>query len=82
MGMQQEGWKGGRFGDCSELVIGALIQVHRALGPGLLESAYEVCIAHELSQVGLTFERQVSVPVEYRGVKLDCGYRLDFVIEK
>ena len=79
--MQQEGWKIGRFGDCSELVIGACIRVHKELGPGLLESAYEACLAYELTQLGLTFQRQVNVPVVYRGVALECGYRLDFVVE-
>jgi GxxExxY protein len=55
--------------------------VHRALGPGLLESAYEECLGHELHLRGISFERQVPLPVEYRGVKLDCGYRLDLVVE-
>jgi GxxExxY protein len=79
--MQQGGWKGGRFGDCSELVIGACMRVHSELGPGLLESAYEACVAHELVELGLHFQRQVSVPVMYRNVALECGYRIDFVVE-
>jgi GxxExxY protein len=79
--MEQEGWKGGRFGDCSELVIGACMRVHSELGPGLLESAYETCLAYELNDLGLNFRRQVSVPAVYRNVKLECGYRIDFVVE-
>jgi len=65
----------------SEQVIGACIEVHRALGPGLLESAYEECLCHELSLRSISFERQVSLPIIYKGVKLDCGYRLDVIIE-
>jgi GxxExxY protein len=80
--MQQEGGKAGRFGDCSEKVIGACIEVHRAIGPGLLESAYEECLAHELTFRSLTFERQKPLPVDYKGVRLECGYRLDFIIER
>lgn len=63
-------------------VIGAAIEVHRALGPGLLESAYEECLCHELTLRRIAFERQVSLPVSYKGVKLDCGYRLDLLIEQ
>ena len=77
----QQDEKIGRFGDGSEEVIGACLEVHSHLGPGLLESAYEQCLAHELSLRGLQFERQRPVPVAYKGVRLDCGYRLDFVIE-
>src|SRR2546422_5130134 len=62
-------------------VIGACIEIHRELGPGLLESAYEECLAYELSKAGLRFERQRALPVRYKEVLLDCGYRLDFVIE-
>ena len=65
----------------TEAVIGAAIEVHRTLGPGLLESAYEQCLCRELELRGLKFERQVSLPVSYKGVKLDCGYRLDIVVE-
>ena len=54
-------------------IIGAAIEVHRELGPGLLESAYEQCLCHELSLRGLTFERQAPLPVAYKGVRLDCG---------
>ena len=56
-------------------------EVHRELGPGLLESAYEEALAYELSQAGLAFERQRETPLLYKGVKLNCGYRLDFIIE-
>jgi GxxExxY protein len=62
-------------------IIGAAIEVHRALGPGLLESAYEECLCRELNLLELAFQRQVSLPVEYKGVKLDCGYRLDLVVQ-
>jgi GxxExxY protein len=62
-------------------VIGAAIEVHRALGPGLLESAYEECLCRELNSCGLTFQRQVPLPVEYKGVKLDCGYRLELIVQ-
>src|SRR5882724_342479 len=65
----------------SEQVIGATIEVHRRLGPGLLESAYCACLAHELSLRGISYQREAPVPIEYKGIKLDCGYRLDFVIE-
>jgi GxxExxY protein len=65
----------------TEQVIGAAIEVHRALGPGLLESAYEGCLCHEFHLRGISFERQLALPVEYKGVKLDCGYRIDLVVE-
>jgi len=65
----------------TEQVIGAAIDVHRALGPGLLESAYEECLCHELNVRGVRFERQRPLPVAYKGVRLDCGYRLDLVVE-
>lgn len=64
-----------------EQVIGAAIEVHRALGPGLLESAYEECLCHELHLRGISFKRQIALPVAYKGISLDCGYRLDLVIE-
>lgn len=57
------------------------MEVHRALGPGLLESAYETCLARELAIQGIAFEQQVELPVVYRGVPLSCGYRLDFLVE-
>ena len=65
----------------SENVIRAAIEVHRALGPGLLESVYEECFAHELELSKIPFERQVPLPIRYKAVHLDCGYRLDFVID-
>src|SRR5262245_63675828 len=64
----------------TEIVIGCAIEVHRALGPGLLESAYEICLCRELTLHGIAFERQVAIPVEYKGVKLDCGYRADLIV--
>jgi GxxExxY protein len=67
--------------EITEKIIGAAIEVHRALGPGLLESAYEECLCHELTLRELAFERQKPLPVEYKGVKLDCGYRLDLLVE-
>jgi len=63
-------------------IIGAAIEVHRELGPGLLESAYEQCLCHELSLRGLPFQRQVELPVVYKGIRLDCGYRMDVVVEE
>ncbi len=65
----------------TERVIGACIEIHRALGPGLLESAYEECLCYELSESGLAFVRQQPIPLVYKGVRLDCGYRLDVVVE-
>ena len=64
----------------TEQVIGAAIEVHRALGPGLLESAYEECLCRELSLREIPFERQRPLPVEYKGTRLDCGYRLDLLV--
>ena len=61
-------------------VIGAAIEVHRNLGPGLLESAYEACLCHEFELRRMPFKRQVELPIEYKGLKLDCGYRLDAVV--
>ena len=65
----------------TEQIIGAAIEVHRHLGPGLLESAYEECLCRELELRGLSFERQKPLPLEYKGIKLDCGYRIDIVVE-
>ena len=70
------------FNELTERVIGACIEIHRQLGPGLLESAYEECLCYELSIAGIRFERQKALPVQYKGVNLDCGYRLDLVIEQ
>jgi GxxExxY protein len=65
----------------TEKVIGLAIDVHRQLGPGLLESAYEECLCYELGHARLTFRRQVALPIVYKSVRLDCGYRLDVVVE-
>ena len=65
----------------TERVIGAAIDAHRALGPGLLESAYEECLCYELGQVGLALQRQVPLPVVYKDVRLDLGYRIDIIVE-
>ena len=65
----------------TEAIIGAAIEVHRALGPGLLESAYEACLAYELVHGGLRMERQKELPLCYRGVTLECGYRMDLLVE-
>jgi GxxExxY protein len=67
--------------ELTERVIGAAIGVHRALGPGLFESAYEECLCHEFHLQGISFERQRPLPVAYKDVKLDCGYRLDLIVE-
>lgn len=63
-----------------ERVLGAALTVHRALGPGLLESAYAACLAHELAKLDLPFRRQVPVPIRYDGVELEIGYRLDLLV--
>ncbi len=65
----------------TEKIIGCAIEVHKYLGPGLLESAYEECLAFELNSVGLRIERQKAVPVIYKSIKLDCGYRIDILVE-
>jgi GxxExxY protein len=65
----------------TEAIIAAAMAVHKALGPGLLESAYETCLAFELAERELAVEQQKAMPVTYRGVKLDCGYRLDLLVE-
>ena len=61
-------------------IIGAAIEVHKALGPGLLESAYEECLCRELDLREIQYKRQQAVPIEYKGVKLDCGYRIDVLV--
>ena len=66
----------------TKAVIGAAVDVHRELGPGLLESAYQACLTYEFVQRQLSFARQVPLPVRYRDVRLDCGYRLDFLVEE
>ena len=67
--------------ELTEIVIGCAIEVHRALGPGLLESTYEMCLCREPSLRNIPFERQKPIPVIYKGVKLDCGYRADVVVD-
>jgi GxxExxY protein len=62
-------------------IIGCAIEVHRALGPGLLESTYQQCLARELKLNGIAFNLEHPLPVEYKGVKLDCGYRIDVLVE-
>jgi len=66
----------------TETIIGASIEVHKALGPGLLESAYEECLCHELSLKHLQFYRQRKLPLAYKGIQLDCGYRIDLLVEE
>ena len=68
--------------DLTSQIIAAAIEVHRELGPGLLESAYEECLCYELSLRGLEFQRQVPLPVRYKQVLLDCGYRIDLLVAK
>ena len=70
-----------KINNLTEKIIGAGINVHRELGPGLLESAYTACLFYELTQSGLKLEKEKPLPVVYREVKLDCGYRLDLVVE-
>ena len=65
----------------SNVIIGAALEVHRSLGPGLLESTYEECLAHELKLRNLSFKRQVGIPLTYKGLRLDAGYRLDLLVE-
>jgi GxxExxY protein len=68
--------------EVTDRIIAAAIKVHRTLGPGLLESAYQTCLAREFEFSGIPFEREKPVVVQYRGVALECGYRLDFVVEE
>jgi GxxExxY protein len=70
-----------QYNRITDAVIGAAVEVHRQLGPGLLESSYEACLAYELIQRGLKVERQKELPLRYKAVALDCGYRLDLLIE-
>jgi len=70
-----------KINEITEQIIGSAINVHRVLGPGLLESAYETCLGFEIASRGLRVEQQKALPVVYRDVKLDCGYRLDLVVE-
>ena len=67
--------------DLTEQIIGSAIEVHQELGPGLLESAYKECLCWELRERGLSFQRQVDLPIVYKGVSLDCAYRIDLLVE-
>ena len=67
--------------ELSDQVIGAAIEIHRQLGPGLLESAYQACLAHELSLRGILFVSQLDLPLTYKGVQLDVGYRIDLLVD-
>ena len=69
------------FDQLSNRIIGCALEVHRALGPGLLESAYEQCLAHELTQANIPFKIQLPLPVKYKDIKLDCGYRIDLFVD-
>ena len=66
----------------TEAIIGAAIEVHRELGPGLLESSYQRCLAREFDLRGIKYRNEVDLPVEYKGIYLDCAYRLDFIVEE
>ncbi|MGH9900260.1 MAG: GxxExxY protein [Pyrinomonadaceae bacterium] len=71
-----------RLNEVTEAIIGAAIEVHRTLGPGLLESAYHECLYRELNVRGIPFEREHPLPVEYQGTRLECGYRLDLLVAR
>ncbi len=70
-----------KFDRLSNRVIGCALEVHRHLGPGLLESTYEQCLAHELKMADIPFKLQCPLPVQYKGIKLDCGYRIDLLVD-
>ena len=70
-----------KFDELSNKVIGCAIEVHRQLGPGLLESTYEQCLAYELNQANIPFKLQVEMPVKYKEIRLDCGYRIDLLAD-
>ena len=70
-----------QFSGLSHQVIGYAIEVHRTLGPGLLESTYQQCLAHEFTINGISFKAEHALPVDYKGVRLDCGYRIDLLVE-
>jgi GxxExxY protein len=70
-----------KFDELSNKVLGCAIEVHRELGPGLLESTYEQCLAYELSRAKVPFKVQVELPVEYKEIRLDCGYRIDLLAD-
>lgn len=77
---EHEGHEVLKFDELSNQIIGCALEVHRNLGSGLLESTYEQCLAHELRLAGIDFKIQCPLPVEYKGIKLDCGYRVDFLV--
>jgi len=83
--LHREDAKARRLNEATEAlgakVVSAVFQVHKELGPGLLESVYEVCLAHEFSREGISFERQVTLPVHYKGLKLDAGLRIDMIVQ-
>jgi GxxExxY protein len=81
---KEDGVAGDRaaLNELTRRVIGAAIEVHRHLGPGLLESAYETCLAYELQQAGLGFERQIALPLIYKEIHLEQGYRIDLLVEE
>jgi GxxExxY protein len=70
----------GQVNQITQAVIGAAMEVHRTLGPGLLESAYQQCLCRELTVRGIPFERECPLPLEYKGIRLECGYRLDLLV--
>jgi GxxExxY protein len=70
-----------KFDQLSNKVLGCALEVHRELGPGLLESAYEHCLAYELNQAKIPFKLQVELPVQYKQIRLDCGYRMDLLVD-
>ena len=69
------------FDELSRRIIGCALEVHKNLGPGLLESAYEQCLSYELQKANIVFTRQHPLPIKYKGIKLDCGYRADLLID-
>lgn len=79
--MNRRGAETSRENQVTEKIIGCAIEIHKTLGPGLLESAYEECLCFELSQCNLSFRRQLPLPLKYKDIKLDCGYMMDLVVE-
>ncbi len=77
----ERGERGVEINQVTERILGAAIQVHRMLGPGLLENAYETCLEYELLKAGLTIQRQSAIPLVYEGVRMDCGFRIDLLVE-
>ena len=79
---EHEEHKGSHFEALSHKVIACAIEVHRVLGPGLLESTYQRCLSRELELKGIPYLSEVPLPVEYKGIRLDCGYRVDLIVDK